>query len=237
MEESLCLHCTAVLCLWPSSHIFLSLHLSVRLYPSCHTVGSRRVAPQSRGSYIRRVMMLKRIAFAEIEQKKRLRWCALFPLDEEGIIKLMQWENSVQSFKNSEMLELVQCVFRLSYPCSLCNGLQWAFLHHSSFLCHPPLLLISVFTSKWLTMNSFFSLVFTLFLLCVLSTTRNQCSHHITWPHMLSGASPVCLHPSVSLRIATNKEKTDAKLDDFDLKTICPGTTLSWSLLLGCIIR
>lgn len=233
MEESLCLHCTAVLCLWPSSHIFLSLHLSVQLYPSCHTVGSRRVAPQSRGSYIRRVMMLKRIAFAEIEQKKRLRWCALFPLDEEGIIKLMQWENSVQSFKNSEMLELVQCVFRLSYPCSLCNGLQWAFLHHSSFLCHPPPS-PDICVHIEMADNELFLFLglHPLSSLCVIYHSESMfTSHHMT-THALW-----CLHPSVSLHMATNKEKTDAKLDEFDLKTMCPGTTLSWSLLLGCIIR
>ena len=47
-----------------------------------------------------------------------------------------------------------------------------------SFLCHPPLLLISMFTSTRLTMSSFFPSVFALFPLCVIchseSTLTNK---------------------------------------------------------------
>ena len=63
------------------------------------------------------------------------------------------------------------------------------------FLCHPPLYLTPMLTSKWLTMNSFFPSVLTLFLVSLLSTTLKQCWHQITWPHALASASPVRLSP------------------------------------------
>ncbi len=41
-----------VLCLQPSSHIVLSLHLSVWLHPSCRSEGTRQGVSQSSGCYI-----------------------------------------------------------------------------------------------------------------------------------------------------------------------------------------
>lgn len=82
------------------------------------------------------------------------------------------------------MLERVQCVVLVQTELSMFTSPQITmsrpFGSFLSFLCHPPLHLISMFTSKWLTMNSFFPAVLTLFLVSVLSTTLNQCSHQIT---------------------------------------------------------
>lgn len=132
MEGSLHVHCTAELCLWPSLLVFLSPSISL-----CGSVlPAILLAPvcRSPGPCILRVMMLEH-TLLKVYKKSLLKW----------------------SLKNSDVFNLVQCGFVVNTVFQ--NRLQRApFLCHSFFfLCHPSLLLISMFPSKWLTTNSFFS--------------------------------------------------------------------------------
>lgn len=216
MKGSLCLHCTAVLCLWPSSHIFLSLSISLCVAlnppPSCYTVGSRRGVSQSpRVLYLESVDDDVETQFIcwNCAQKDSVHYFCRMMREQRKHArrKIMSLKSSVRTF--------TVCVFGSDWVHVAAHHNELPFLRHSSlpFVIHLSFWYLCSHRNGWQWTLSLPPAV-PLVLLCVfviyhaesMFTSDHMTTHALCCLHCLSPS----IHPSLSILVATHNEITNS---------------------------